>query len=107
MNFLINWIVSALVIIVAAYVLPGVTVSGFAAAFAAALVLGLVNAFIKPVLLALTLPINFLTFGLLTLVINAALILLVSRIVPGFSVATFWWALLFGMILSIVNYAFK
>lgn len=105
MAFLINWLISTLAIIITAYLLPGIRLSGFFAALVTALVLGLINAFIKPVLLLLTLPINILTLGLLTLVINALLIMLAGAIVPGFSVSGFWWALLFSLVLSIVNYA--
>jgi len=107
MGMLISWLLSALIILVLSYILPGVTVSGFITALAVALVLGLVNAFIKPILLLLTLPINILTLGLFTLVINAALVLLVSSVVPGFHVAGFWWALVFSIVLSLSNSIFK
>lgn len=101
MEILIMWLLSAVLIIVLAYILPGVSVSGFVSALAVALVLGLVNAFIRPILLVLTLPINILTVGLFTFVINASLVLLVSAIVPGFQVAGFWWALVFSIIFSL------
>ncbi|OHA44728.1 MAG: hypothetical protein A3G04_04035 [Candidatus Taylorbacteria bacterium RIFCSPLOWO2_12_FULL_44_9] len=104
MNVLVKWLISALIIIVIAYILPGAEVSGFIAAIVAALVIGLINAFIKPVLIILTLPINVLTLGLFTFVINALLIMLASAIVPGFSVQNFWWALLFSLLLSIITY---
>jgi putative membrane protein len=104
MKILINWIVSAMVIfIVAYYVVPGAHVASFASALAVALVLGIINAFLKPVLIILTLPINILTLGLFTLVINALLIMLVSKIVPGFMVDGFLWAFVFGIVLSISN----
>ena len=103
MPILISWIISTLVILASAYLLPGVTVSGFMAALTAALVLGLANAIIKPILILLTLPINFLSMGLFTLVINAGLVLLAASLVPGFAVASFWWALLLGLILSLVS----
>ena len=103
MGILINWIVSTLVIFAGAYLLPGVSVDSFMAAFVAALALGVINAILKPIVLLLTLPINFLTLGLFTLVINAGLIMLAAYIVPGFAVASFLWALLFGLILSIVS----
>lgn len=104
MNLLISWLVSALVIIVAAYLLPGVHVKSFTAALVAALVIGIINAFLKPFLLILTLPVNIFTFGLFTLVTNALLIMLASAVVPGFIVDSFWWALLFGIALSIINW---
>lgn len=105
MNFLVLWLVSGLAIIITAYLLPGVRVAGFFAALVTALVLGLINAFIRPVLILLTLPLNILTLGLFTLVINALLIMLAAAIVPGFSVKGFWWALLFGLVLAVINYA--
>ncbi len=103
MPILISWLISTLVILASAYILPGVSVSGFVAALSAALVLGLANAILKPILILLTLPINFLSMGLFTLVINAGLVLLTALLVPGFVVASFWWALLLGLILSLVS----
>lgn len=105
--FLLNWLVTTLAIIITAYLLPGVTVEGIFAALVTALILGLINAFIKPLLLVLTLPINILTLGLFTLVINAVLILLTDAIVPGFTVKNFWWALLFAVILTIIRFALR
>ncbi len=103
MGILINWIVSAMVVFSIAYIMPGVRVADFTSALVVALVLGIINAFLKPVLLILTLPINLLTLGLFTFVLNALLILLVSKIVPGFVVDGFLTALIFGIILSIAN----
>ncbi|HAV11316.1 MAG TPA: hypothetical protein DCX32_02120 [Candidatus Moranbacteria bacterium] len=102
MEFLIAWLVSAVVILLLSYLLPGITVASFVSALLVALVWGLLNAFIKPVLLFLTLPINILTLGLFTFVINALLVMLVAAIVPGFKVENFWWALLFSILLSLV-----
>jgi putative membrane protein len=104
MTFLIHWLIRAVAIIITAYLLPGVRLSGFAAALVTAVVLGLVNLLIRPLLLLLTLPLNILTLGLFTFVINALLILLTSAIVPGFTVTGFGWALLFSLVLSIINY---
>lgn len=103
MKILINWLISALAIGVSAYILPGVHVDTLMTALVVAVVLGIINAFIRPVLLILTLPINVLTLGLFTLVINAVLILLTTGIVPGFQVDGFWWALAYGVVLSLVN----
>lgn len=103
MGILINWVVSALAILAAAYLLPGVHVASFVAALVVALVLGIINAVLKPILLLLTLPINILTLGLFTFVINALIILLVANLVTGFSVDGFWWALIFSIVLSIIN----
>jgi len=105
MQILILWLLSALAIMVTAYLLPGVRIDGFFPALVAAVVIGLINAFVKPVLILLTLPINILTLGLFTLVINAALVMLASALVPGFSVSSFLWALLFSIVLFFVNLA--
>lgn len=107
MTLLIRWLVYTLAILITAYLLPGVNVVDFTAALVTALVLGLINAFIRPVLLLLTLPLNILSLGLLTFVINALLILLVSAIVPAFKVDGFWWALLFSLVLSIIHFVLK
>lgn len=103
LELLANWLVNAIVIIVAAYLLPGVHVATFVAALWAALVLGVINAILKPILVLLTLPINILTLGLFTFVINALLVLLATHIVSGFRVDSFWWALLFSLIVSIIH----
>jgi putative membrane protein len=104
MQFLIQWLIYAAAIGITAFLLPGVRVSGPIAALVTAAVLGLVNAVIRPLLLILTLPINILTLGLLTFVINALLIMLTSAIVPGFRVRGFLSALLFSIILVVVNF---
>lgn len=103
MNFLLQWLVSGLAVLITAYLLPGVRVTGFFAALVTALILGLINAFIRPLLILLTLPLNILTLGLFILVINALLIMLAAAIVPGFSVQGFWWALLFGVVLAVIG----
>jgi len=106
MVLLINWVINALIIISLAYILPAVTVENFFVALVVAIVVGLLNAILRPILLLLTLPINILTLGLFTLVINAGIILLAEYLIPGFSVGGFWWALLFGLILSLANFLF-
>ena len=105
MIFVIHWLMTTIAILIAAYLLPGVTVKGFVAAVVTALVLGLINTFIRPILLILTLPINILTLGLFTFVINALLIMLTTAVVPGFDVRNFWWALLFSFVLSLIKWA--
>lgn len=104
MNIIISWLLSAAVIGITAYLLPGVSVGNYLNALLIALVLGLLNAFIRPLLLLLTLPINILTLGLFTLVINAVIILLSAAIIPNFKVNSFWDALVFGIVLTILNY---
>lgn len=103
MNLIFSWLVSTAAILITAYVLPGVEVGGFGVALVVAVVLGMVNMFLRPLLLLLTLPVNVLTLGLFTFVINAGLVLLAARIVPGFTVAGFWWALLFSVVLTLVS----
>lgn len=102
MEMLITWLVATVAILGTAAILPGAALSGFGSALIAALVLGAVNAFIKPLILLLTLPVNILTLGLFTLVINALMIMLVAALVPGFSVDGFWAALLFSIVLTII-----
>lgn len=103
MRIIVNWVLSAVAVMIVAYVLPGVAVSGWFVALAVAVVLGLINAVLRPILIILTLPINILTLGLFTLVINALLVLLASKIVPGFSVDGFWRAIAFSLLLTLVN----
>lgn len=103
MRILVNWIVTTVAIIVSAYLLSGVTIRNIGAALIAAIVLGLVNAILKPVLIILTLPLTILTLGLFIFILNALLILLASSIVPGFEVRSFWWALLFSLVFSVVS----
>ncbi len=107
MKIIINWALSAVAILVAAYLLPGVSVSGFLAALILAVVLGAINMILRPILVVLTLPITVVTLGLFVLVINALLVMLASYIVPGFTVAGFWSALLFGIVLAIVNWVLE
>ncbi len=106
MKILFHWVIATLAILIAAYIVPGVTVTPVSALIAA-VVLAALNLFIRPILVVLTLPINILTLGLFSLVINAGLVLLVSAIVPGFFVAGFWTAFLFALVLSVVNWVFN
>lgn len=101
MNLLIRIIVTALLVMLISYMMPGVHVDGFVTAIIVAVVLGLLNVFIKPIIVLLTLPVTIITLGLFLLVINALVILLCDEIVGGFDVSTFWTALLFSIILAI------
>lgn len=103
MNFLVRLLVNAVAIFALAYVLPGVSVSGFGIALIAAFVLALLNAFVKPLLIIFTIPITIFTLGLFLLVINALIIMLADYFIDSFEVLNFWWALLFGLLLSLVN----
>ena len=104
MSIIINWLISSFAIVITAYLLPGIHLSGFKAALLTAVVLGLINAVIKPVLKLLTLPLTIMTLGLFSLVLNALLIMLTARLVPGFQVQGFLWALAFSLVLALVNW---
>ena len=104
MKLLITWLASALAILLSAWLVPGVYISGFGSALIAAIVLGVVNAIIRPILIVLTLPINILTLGLFTLVINAAMVALSAAVLPGFSISSFWTAVLFSLILTVIDW---
>mgnify|MGYP001558006294 CR=1 FL=1 len=104
MSILINLVLSAMAVFAAAYILPGVHVENFTAALIAALVIGIFNAILKPILLILTLPITIISLGLFTFVIQAFLILLADKVVPGFSVDNFLWALILSLVLAIINF---
>lgn len=107
MKLIFHWIISSIAIVIAAYLLPHVGVSSFVTALILAIVLAALNLLIKPILIILTLPVTVITLGLFTLVINAFLAWLASLIVPGFTVDNFGWALLFALVLSIINIVFK
>jgi len=104
MRFLINWLITTIAILISAHFLPGVAIRSFKAAVVTALVLGLINAIIRPILIVLTFPLTILTLGLFIFVLNALLVLLTSAIVPGFDVRNFWWALLFSLVFSLVSF---
>lgn len=104
MGLLIKILMSALSVFIAAQVLPGVEVDNFVTAILVSLVLGLMNTIVKPILVILTLPITVITLGLFTFVLNALLILLTSWLVSGFKVDGFIYALLFSLVLSIINF---
>jgi putative membrane protein len=104
MGFLLRILVNALAIVVAAAILPGIKVDGLLAALAAGLLLGLVNAVVRPVLLVLTLPITLLTLGLFLLVLNGLCLWLVAGLIAGFEVYGFWSAVFGALIVSIVSW---
>jgi len=103
MKTIIKLFLMGVAVMISAYIIPGVRVDGFLVAVVVAVILSIVNFLIKPVVTLLTLPINILTLGLFNLVINALMVMLVSSVVPGFLVASFGWAVLFGIVLSLVN----
>jgi putative membrane protein len=98
-----RWIVNAAALLLVAYIYPGVQVTGFTAALIAALVLGLVNAFIRPLLVILTLPVTILTLGLFLFVINALMFWFVAEVVKGFTVTGFVAALVGSLLYSVVT----
>ena len=102
-SFIIRWIALALTLLFVAWILPGIALDGFFPALWATMILGIVNIFIKPVLLLLTIPINILTLGLFTLIINALLFWFVGSIVNGFEVSGFFAALLGSLLYSIIS----
>jgi putative membrane protein len=103
-RILIRWLILTAAILAAAYLVDGIVVTGFWAAFFAAAILGLLNVFFKPLLIILTLPVNILTLGLFTLVINAVLLKIASALIAGFDVHGFWPAVLGAVIISVVSW---
>lgn len=103
MTLLLVWILNAVALLVVAYILPGITVSSFGSALIAALVLGLLNTLVKPLLIVLTLPITIVTLGLFLLVLNALVFWFVGSILKGFQVEGFWWAVIGAIVYSLVS----
>lgn len=104
MGLLIRWLILTVAIIVASYLLEGVHISGFFSAFFAAAILGILNALFRPILIILTLPINILTLGLFTFIINALMLKMASGVIPGFEVHGFWTAVFGSLIISVVSW---
>ncbi|MFH1427919.1 MAG: phage holin family protein [Patescibacteria group bacterium] len=104
MPIIIRWLAMALAIMITSYLIPGVILAGFWTALWLALLFGILNVILKPLLILITLPINILTLGLFSFVINALMILLASSMIKGFEVSGFLIALLFSIVLSIVSY---
>jgi putative membrane protein len=104
MNLIIRLILTAAVVLLGAYLIPGISVDSFVTAIFVAAVLGLLNTFIKPILVFFTIPITIVTFGLFYLIINVSLILLAGNLISGFAVEGFWPALLFSLFLSIIGW---
>jgi putative membrane protein len=102
-GLLLRWLILTTAIVIAAYLLPGIAVASFWSALFAALVLGFLNAFFRPILIILTLPINVFTIGLFTFVINAFLLQMTSGVIGGFAVSGFGSALLGSIIISIIS----
>jgi putative membrane protein len=103
MKLISKLIISTISIFVASYIVPGVHVPDILTAVIVAIVLGILNLILKPILVLLTLPVTILTLGLFYFVINALIILLASKVVPGFVVDSFLSALLFSLVLSLIH----
>ena len=105
MKFLLQLIISTLAVLITSYLLPHVSIrdNNFFTALIVAAVLSFLNAVVKPIMIILTIPVTVFSFGLFLLVINAFIIILASKLVDGFEVDGFWWALLFSLILSVVT----
>jgi putative membrane protein len=105
MKFILHLIISTLAVLITSYLLPGVRIedNNFLIAVTVAAVLAFLNAVVKPIMIIFTIPVTIFSFGLFLLVINALIILLAAKLVDGFHVDGFWWALLFSLILSIVT----
>jgi putative membrane protein len=103
MRTIVNLIISALIVMLGAYLIPGIEVSGFFTALIVAIIMAVINAIIRPILVVFTIPITLFTLGLFLLVINAAMVKLAGILIPGFIVDGFWAALLLSLVLSIFN----
>jgi putative membrane protein len=104
MGLILKLIVNAIAVFAAAYLLPGVHVQNFTTAIIVAIVLGLLNLILKPILVLLTIPITILTLGLFLLIINAIIVLICSSLVPGFEIDGIIYALLFSLVVSLIGY---
>jgi putative membrane protein len=103
-GILMRWLILTVAIIVTSYLLDGIKITGFFSAIFSAAFLGILNAFFRPILLVLTLPINILSLGLFTFVINALLLLMASGVIPGFTISGFWTALFGSLLISLVSF---
>ncbi|SIT78983.1 phage holin family protein [Pontibacter indicus] len=103
MGIIIKILLSGVAALLAAYILPGVQIDGFVSALILAIVLALLNLIVRPILVILTIPVTVLTLGLFLLVINALIILMAEYLIPGFQVDGFLWALIFSLVLSLIE----
>ena len=103
-GLLLRWLILTGAIIIASYLLDGIRIGGFFSAVFAAAMLGILNAFFRPIVIILTLPINVLTLGLFTFCINAFMLKLASGVIPGFDVYGFWSAVFGSLLISVVSW---
>ncbi|HON22470.1 MAG TPA: phage holin family protein [Syntrophales bacterium] len=103
-GLIVRWLIMTIAILAAAYFIEGIYVRGFGSAFLAAAFLGLLNTLFRPLLIILTLPINILTLGIFTFVINALLLKMTAAVIPGFAIQGFWPAIFGALVISVVNW---
>jgi putative membrane protein len=103
-GFVIRWLVTTVAVLVAAHLIPGISYDGLGALLGGSLLLGIINAFVRPVLLLLSLPFIIVTMGLFIFVVNGLLLMLVSKIVPAFHVGGFWSAFFGAIVISLVSW---
>ncbi|MCA0958078.1 phage holin family protein [Muricauda ruestringensis] len=103
MKLILRLLLNAIAVVILSYVLPGVGVDSMMTAILVAVVLSILNFLVKPILVIFTLPITILTLGLFLLVINAIIILLAAKLIDGFYVSGFWWAVIFSLLLAILQ----
>ncbi len=101
----LRWLTLTAAILLTAYLMSGIQVASFFSALGAAAILGILNAFFRPIALLITLPINVLTFGLFTFVINAVMLMMASGVIGGFHVKGFWTAVFGALLISLISFA--
>jgi putative membrane protein len=104
-GLIIRWVTTALALWLTSFIVKGIAIEGIGSLFFAAVVLGIFNAVLRPLVLLITFPINLVTLGLFTLVINGAMLKLTSEVVRGFSVTGFWSAVIGAVLLSAISFA--
>jgi len=103
-GFVVRWVINAIALVITAMIISGMDFNGILAPFVAALVIGVLNAIVRPILIVITLPINILTLGLFTFVVNAVMIQITASVVSGFQVTGFWAAFIGAILMSIVSF---
>jgi len=103
-RIIIKWLTLTAAIMLTSYLIDGISVDGIPSAFLAAAVLGILNVFLRPIALILTLPVNIISIGLFTFVINAFMLIITSELIPGFNVKGFWTAIIGSFLISIVSW---
>jgi putative membrane protein len=104
MKIITNLLISTVAVVIGSYLIPGIQVEGFMVAIIVAFIIGLFNAFLKPILVILTIPATFFTLGLFLFVIDAVIILLAGQLINGFVVEGFWPALFFSMVIGLISW---